>query len=129
MIILIPYNIKLSTCTAILITIDSRSNMEGITTPSFFMKILLLPLLLGFSVPAIAHNEANTARLSKGNCSNLVAHNTASGCTGSCKWGDTCRDAFNQKYVCCATGDTFTPGKNCNFIVSYDCVTKCSDPG
>ena len=34
--------------------------MEGITTLFFFVKILLLlPLLLGFSVPAIAHNEAN----------------------------------------------------------------------
>ena len=40
--------------------IDSRSNMEGITTLFFIVKILLLlPLLLGFSVPAIAHNEAN----------------------------------------------------------------------
>ena len=26
------------------------------------MKLLLLPLLLGFSVPAIAHNEANSTR-------------------------------------------------------------------
>tara|TARA_A200000159_G_scaffold87078_1_gene80616 strand:- start:179 stop:436 length:258 start_codon:yes stop_codon:yes gene_type:complete len=34
--------------------------MEGITTLFFIVKILLLlPLLLGFSVPAIAHNEAN----------------------------------------------------------------------
>tara|TARA_A100001011_G_scaffold57331_1_gene56434 strand:+ start:253 stop:462 length:210 start_codon:yes stop_codon:yes gene_type:complete len=34
--------------------------MEGITTLFFIMKILLLlPLLLGFSVPAIAHNETN----------------------------------------------------------------------
>ena len=39
---------------------NSRSNMEGITTLFFIVKILLLlPLLLGFSVPAIAHNEAN----------------------------------------------------------------------
>ena len=34
--------------------------MEGITILFFIVKIaLLLPLLLGFSVPAIAHNEAN----------------------------------------------------------------------
>ena len=34
--------------------------MEGITTLFFIVKILLLlPLLLGFSVPAIAHNEFN----------------------------------------------------------------------
>jgi len=34
--------------------------MEGITTLFLIMKILLLlPLLLGFSVPAIAHNEFN----------------------------------------------------------------------
>ena len=33
--------------------------MRGLKT-SFFMKLLfLLPLLLGFSVPAIAHNEFN----------------------------------------------------------------------
>tara|TARA_B100000212_G_C27382567_1_gene537747 strand:- start:771 stop:932 length:162 start_codon:yes stop_codon:yes gene_type:complete len=34
--------------------------MEGITTLFFIVKILLLLLLLiGFSVPAIAHNEFN----------------------------------------------------------------------
>ena len=34
--------------------------MEGITTLFFIVKkLLLLPLLLGFSVPAIAYNEAN----------------------------------------------------------------------
>ena len=34
--------------------------MAGITTLFFIVKkLLLLPLLLGFSVPAIAHNEAN----------------------------------------------------------------------
>ena len=34
--------------------------MEGITTLFFIVKILLsLPLLLGLSVPAIAHNEFN----------------------------------------------------------------------
>ena len=98
-------------------------------------SLLLLPLLLGFSVPAIAHNEANTARLNKGNCLNLVAHNTANtkvggtgGCTGKCDWSDTCRDAFNQKYVCCYTGDEFTPGQNCNYVVSYDCASKCTAP-
>ena len=50
----------LTTCTAILNTIDSRSKLRGIKPSFFIVKILLLlPLLLGFSVPAIAHNEAN----------------------------------------------------------------------
>ena len=38
--------------------IDSRSDMEGIRPLFFKWKILLLiPLLLAFSIPAIAHNE------------------------------------------------------------------------
>ena len=45
--------------------------------PSFFIvKILLLPLLLGFSVPAIAHNEFNGGCAS--HCEDINRENTIS---------------------------------------------------
>ena len=90
--------------------------------------LLLLPLLLGFSAPAFAHNEANMERLNKGNCLNLIAHNASNtkyggdaGCAGTCTPGKTCRDAFNTKYACC-----YDKGNDqCKLIVNKLCDSKC----
>tara|TARA_B100001057_G_C22028538_1_gene636260 strand:- start:145 stop:426 length:282 start_codon:yes stop_codon:yes gene_type:complete len=91
-------------------------------------SLLLLPLLLGFSVPAFAHNEANSLRNDNGNCLNLVANipdNTkvagAAGCAGTCSSGKTCRDAFNSKYVCCYDAGN----SQCKWILNKLCDSKC----
>ena len=86
-------------------------------------SLLLLPLLVGFSGPIFAHNEANMRKTANINCTNLVAHNIlnnkvagAAGCAGKCSPGEECKDAFGSTYVCCADA-----GQACNFVLKEVC--------
>ena len=85
-------------------------------------------MLLGFSVPAVAHNEANMRRLNEGNCQNLVAHNSANTSTDqSCQLGTRCTKGQTctqngSEYVCCRG---FIDGA-CMFYSKEMCNSRCN---